>query len=202
VKATKNITSSKQVGRRSGVSGSRDDILDAASAHFAQRGYEGASLRAIATTAGVDPALIRHFFGDKDALFAAVVSDRSIVFERLAASIPGDQRTIGTRVADTYLRLWEEPDTRPILMAIVRSATTSDKAAAMLTDALAGKVQAQTGTSDSGQARRMAMAGSQLLGLAIARHIIKTPVLADLTHDELVAEVAPTIQRYFTPTKR
>jgi AcrR family transcriptional regulator len=190
----------KRPGRRAGISRSRDSILDAATELFAQYGYEGASLRSIAASADVDPGLIRHFFGDKDGLFAAVVADRTVVFERLAASVPGDQRTIGLRVTDTYLRLWEQPDTRPILLAIVRSATTSDSAAAMLRDALASKVRVHAGEQDSAGARRLAMAGSQLLGVAVARHIIKAPAIAELTHDELVAQVAPTIQRYLTGT--
>jgi AcrR family transcriptional regulator len=144
--------------RRPGGSRTRDAILDAATKLFAERGYDGASIRTIAGAAGVDPALIRHFFGDKDTLFTAVVADRTIIFERLAASLPGDPATLGHRVADTYLRLWEQPQTRPILMAIARSATTSDKAAKMLRDALARRIRADAGYADTEQARRLALA--------------------------------------------
>jgi AcrR family transcriptional regulator len=188
----------KRPGRRVGQSGSRESILDAAKKLFAEHGYDAATLRNIAACAKVDPGLIRHFFGDKDGLFAAVVADRTVVFERLAASVPGDQRTIGRRVTDTYLRLWEQPDTRPILLAIMRSATTSDSAAAMLREGLAGKVRVQIGEQDSEGARRLAMAGSHLLGIAVARHILKVPAIAELTHDDLVAQAAPAIQRYLT----
>jgi AcrR family transcriptional regulator len=155
-------------------------------------------MRNVAVLAEVDPALIRHFFGDKDGLFAAVVADRTVVFERLAAALPGDRESVGRRVADTYLGLWDGPDTRSILLAIMRSATTSDRAAAMMRDALASKVREPADGRDSEQARRLAMAGSQLLGLAVGRHIIKVPALVELTHDELVELVAPTIQRYLT----
>ena len=79
-----------RTGRRAGNSGTRDAILDAATALFAERGYEGASMRTIAAAAGVDPALIRHFFDDKDTLFATVIADRTIIFQQLAASLPGD----------------------------------------------------------------------------------------------------------------
>jgi AcrR family transcriptional regulator len=187
-----------RTGRRAGNSGTRDAILDAATALFAERGYQGASMRTIAATAGVDPALIRHFFGDKDTLFATVIADRTIIFQRLAASLPGDPSQIGTRVADAYLQLWEQPHTRSILMTIVRSATTSEKAAQMLRYALADTIRDHAGEPDHRKAQLLALAGSQLFGLAIARHIIKVPAITQLALDDLVAEVAPTIQRYLT----
>jgi AcrR family transcriptional regulator len=193
-------TAKRPTGRRPGDSGTRDAIVDAANQLFAERGYEGASMRAIAATAGVDPALIRHFFADKDTLFATVVADRTSIFDRLAASRAGDQASVGQRVADTYLRLWEQPPTRPILMAITRSATTSDKARQMLRDALDTSIHAHAGPSDPEQARRIALAGSHLFGLATARHILKVPAITQLTHRQLVAQVAPTIQRYLTGT--
>jgi AcrR family transcriptional regulator len=189
-----------RTGRRAGSSRTRDAILDAATALFAERGYEGASMRTIASAAEVDPALIRHFFGDKDTLFATVIADRTIIFQRLAAALPGDLSHIGKRVADAYLRLWEEPQTRAILMAIARSATTSEKAARMLQDALAGTIRDHAGEPDKRQAQLLALAGSQLFGLAVARHIIKVPAITQLAFDDLVAQVAPTIQRYLTAT--
>jgi AcrR family transcriptional regulator len=192
-------TRKRPTGRRAGPSGTRHAILDAAATYFSERGYNGASIRAIAAAAGVDPALIRHFFADKDTLFATVVADRTAIFERLAGSLAGDQRSIGLRVADTYLRLWEEPQTRPVLLAIVRSATTSDRAAHMLLDALGGRIRAKVG-HDTERNRCMALAGSHLFGPAVARHIIKQPSIVEMDLDTLVAQVAPTIQRYLTAT--
>jgi AcrR family transcriptional regulator len=189
-----------RTGRRAGNSGTRDAILDAATTLFAERGYEGASMRRIAAAAAVDPALIRHFFGDKDTLFATVIADRTIIFQRLAASLPGDPSQIGTRVADAYLRLWEEPKTRSILMAIVRSATISENAAQMLRDALADTIRDHVGEPDERQAQLLALAGSQLFGLAVARHIVKVPAITQLALDDLVGQVAPTIQRYLSAT--
>jgi Tetracyclin repressor-like, C-terminal domain len=118
--------------------------------------------------------------------------------ERLAGSLAGDQRTAGLRVTGTYLRLWEEPQTRPVLLAIARSATTSERAAQMLTDALDGKIRAAAGQQDAERIQRIALAGSHLFGLAVARHIIKQPSLTEMDLDQLVAQVAPTIQRYLT----
>lgn len=195
-----NSDTKTRTGRRAGHSGTRDAILDAATKLFAERGYQGASMRTIAAAAGVDPALIRHFFGDKETLFATVAAHRTTIFQQLAASLPGDPADIGARVAHTYLRLWEQPETRPILMAIARSATTSDKAAQMLREALARGIDAHLGEPDHDQAQLQALAGSQLFGLAIARHIIKVPAITQLALDDLVAQVAPTIQRYLTAT--
>ena len=189
-----------RTGRRAGHSGTRNAILDAATELFGERGYQGASMRMIAAAAGVDPALIRHFFGDKETLFATAVADRTTIFQQLAASLPGDPADIGARVAHTYLQLWEQPQTHPILMAIARSATTSDRAARMLRDALADNVRSHTSEPDNAQAQLLALAGSQLFGLAIARHIIKVPAITQLALDDLVAQVAPTIQRYLTAT--
>ena len=195
-----NTTRTGRTGRRPGHSGTRDAILDVATRLFAELGYDRASIRMIAAAADVDPALIRHFFSDKETLFATVVADRTIIFEQLAASLPGDRANVGQRVADIYLRLWEQPETRPILLAIARSATTSDKAATMLRDALAHRIRSRAGEPDNDQARRLALVGSHLFGLAVARHIIKVPAIVELSHEDLVAQVAPTIHRYLTAT--
>lgn len=187
----------KPTGRRAGDSGTRDAILDAALTLFSERGFEGASLRAIAAEAGVDPALIRHFFGDKDTLFVETVSDRAMIPSRIAAAFPGDAQDLGRRVTDTYLRMWDEPQTRPILLALARSAATSPQAAAMMRDALGARVGETIGMSiDDPRARGIALAASHLLGVAFARHVIQLPALAHAERDGLVDEIAPTIQRY------
>lgn len=194
----------RPTGRRSGDSGTRDAILDSARDLFAQRGFDGASMRAIATSAGVDPALIRHFFNDKESLFAATVGDRTTIPERLTAALAGDPDQLGQRVADTYLRMWEEPDTRPILMSLVRSAVTSDRAAKMLLDILGARVRFEDNpiAVDPARMRRVGLAASHLVGVAMARHVIHVEPIVELSHEELVAEVAPAIQRYLTGTNR
>ena len=160
----------RPTGRRPGDSGTRDAILDAALALFAERGYDGASMRAIAAAAGVDPGLIRHFFGDKETLFATTVSDRTAIPERLAASLQGGPDDLGRRVTDAYLRLWDDPQIRPILLALVRSATTSPRAAEMLRDDLEAAPPARLSDVEAAQkdilaiARRMAEAGELSLG--------------------------------------
>lgn len=190
----------RPAGRRKGDSGSKDAVLDAARDLFAELGFEGASMRAIAARAGVDPALIRHFFGDKDGLFVATMENRTQIPDRIAAALAGPPDSLGERAANTYLGLWEDPETQPILLSLVRSAMTSDKAAQLLVEAIAGRVYGAS-VSDAGELakiRGMALAGSHLFGLAVARHIFHIPVLDEMTHDELVALVAPVIQQYLT----
>ena len=186
-------------GRRPGDSGTREAILDAARMLFAERGYDGASVRAIASAAGVDPALIRHFFGDKQSLFAATVADRTSLPDRMLGAIAGDPADVGHRFADAYLSLWEDPDTRPMLQALARSAVTSAGAADMVSELLQARIRSR-GAVDDAQALRISLAGAHLLGVAFARYILRMPPLADLPHDALVAEIAPTIQRYLSGT--
>ena len=191
---------SRPTGRRPGDSGTREAILDAALRLFAERGYDGASIRAIGASAGVDPGLVRHYHRDKATLFATTLAERTAIPERLAAALHGDPATVGVRVTDTYLQLWEDPDTRPVLLALVRSATTSPQAAAMLRDALGARTRPTPESPGlvEDQAHRLALAGSHLLGVAFARHIIQLPPITALDHDSLVHHIAPTIQRYLT----
>lgn len=165
---------------------------------FAERGYDGASVRAIAQVAGIDPALIRYFFGDKEALFIATVADRTTIPERLAGALAGDPGSVGRRATAAYLGLWDDPDTRPILLALVRSATASPRAADMLRELLGSRIQAHAPAATPEFAQRIALAGSHLFGLAVARHILRVPAITALDHDTLVAMVAPTIQHYLT----
>lgn len=186
-------------GRRAGDSGTRDEILDAALRLFAAHGYEGTSIRSIAAAAGVDPALIRHFYGDKETLFATAVADRSTIPERILAAVAGDPSVAGRAFTDTYLRLWEQPDTGPILRALVRSATTSQRAADMLRETLSARGK-QTPSLGPERIGSVALAGAHLLGVAVARHIVRAEPIAALTHAQLVDQLAPTIQRYLDGT--
>ncbi|GGC08032.1 TetR/AcrR family transcriptional regulator [Cellulomonas carbonis] len=191
----------RPTGRRAGDSGTRDAILDAALALFAEHGYDGASLRAIAGAAGVDPALVRHFFGDKETLFATAVADRTTIPLQVLSQLGGDPSSAGRALTTAYLRVWEDPGTRPVVLALVRSATASPRAAEMLRDTLMSRAADQPGMTPE-RLRHIALAAAHLFGVAVARHVLKARPIADLTVEELVDEVAPTIQRYLTGTHR
>lgn len=188
-------------GRRTGESGTREAILDAARTRFADHGFDGASLRAIASAAGVDPALIRHFFGDKETLFITAMAARSQIPARLAEAAGTDGPDAGRTFADAYLRLWDDAEIRPVLLALARSALTSAPATRLLRETFVSRVLAQA-APDADRLPQVALAMSHLFGLAIARHIVGLPPIVELSHDELVDQVAPTIQRYLTGTHR
>jgi hypothetical protein len=119
----------------------------------------------------------------------------------MLGAIAGDPSDVGRRFTDAYLRLWEDPDTRTLLHALVRSAATSQGAADMVVELLQGRMRSQQGVDDV-LVQRISLAGAHLLGIAFARHILRMPPLADLSHDALVDEIAPTIQRYLSGTNR
>lgn len=190
-----------RTGRRPGPVESRDALLAAARSQFATRGYVGASVRSIATEAGVDPALIRHFFGDKKGLFTEVITiitqDPSGLQHALA--LPLEQRPAA--ITRAYLGLWESPEHRPILLATVRSAIGDEGTTAQIRDVIY-PVMASTFmpvSPDDKSFGRILIAISGLLGTAIARHILKAPALAQLSFDELVELCTPGVAAAITP---
>ena len=193
-------TAAAAAGRRPGDSGTREAILEAARAAFAELGYEKATIRGIAAQAEVDAALVCHYFGTKDELFAAAlelpVRPREI-FER---AIAGEREQIGFIITRTFLEAWEPPETRVRLMAMLRSAMTNDTAMAMVREVLTREVFGPI-TEILGVANgplRATLVGSQFVGLAVMRYIGRLEPLASASIDELVAAVGPTVQRYLT----
>ncbi len=186
------------VGRRPGANQTRDDILDAALSLFADHGYEGTSMRAIAAAAGVDPALVRHFFGHKDALFAATVLDRTTIRSRLGDALDGDPDDAGRRLASAYLHLWEDPAMSLPMAALSKSAITSRP----VMDALVGlhmpDLFDEHADALHGGAQGFVTAISHLFGIAAFRYIGKVPALADRPVDDLADELAPVIQDCLT----
>ena len=189
-----------RTGRRPGDSGTRDAILDAARRAFAERGYDQVTIRGVAETAGVDPALVHHYFGSKEGLFVAAMElpvDPAVMVEMLLA---GDRDQIGERIAGTFVSVWDQAANQHPLLALIRSAVSSEKAAAMLreflADALLRRVAERLGKAD-GQLRASLVA-SQLMGLAIARYIVRIEPLASAPPPVVVAAIGPTVQRYVT----
>lgn len=188
----------RRAGRRPGKSNTRNLLLEAARELFAERGYDGASLRDISAAAGVDPGMIRHYFGDKETLFVTAMTEQTNIPERLASAFEGPPEQLGARAADTYLRLWEDETTRQILTGLVRSAMTSPRGAELLAEVLTGRAakHAPPQENNEARARGLLLAASHLFGTAVARSVFQVPPLATMSHDELVEEIAPAIQRY------
>jgi len=190
----------RRSGRRQGETSTRDDILAAATGAFAEHGFDRATIRDIAARASVDPALVIHYFGSKEALFAQVlelpVRPRE-VFTRAAAA---DPRDMGSTVTRGFLEAWEPPEQRLRLTAILRSATTNETAMRILRDLLVREVFAPMtqllGVADG--RLRATLVGSQFVGLALLRYVGGIEPLASASVDELVAAIGPTVQRYLT----
>jgi AcrR family transcriptional regulator len=188
----------RRTGRRAGMADTRGEILAAARHVFGEQGFENASVRNVAARARVDPALVHHYFGSKQALFLAAM-ELPIDFNALVEEvIAGPRREIGTRLVRQTLALWENPATRSLLMGIVRSATTDEVAAEILRRLLSeGPILALTRASGQPDAPlRATLAGSQVVGLAMARYVIRVEPLASATSEEVVRAIGPTIQRY------
>ncbi|GAA2984126.1 TetR/AcrR family transcriptional regulator [Actinokineospora diospyrosa] len=185
-------------GRRPGPTETRAHILAAARAQFAAHGYRGATIRAIATDAGVNPALVHHFFGSKEKVFAAALDlplNPDLVVTTLLA---GPRDEIPERLVRLFLTLWSAPESSKSLHALIRSISTSEAAAAMLRQFLERAMLAKV-TEALGIPRLRATAiASHLVGLALVRYIIKVEPLASATDDEVVALLTPVLRLYLT----
>lgn len=196
-----------RTGRRGGDSGTRDAILDAARKRFAAHGYDGATIRGIAADAGVDPALVHHFFGTKERLFAAAVRlpvvPGELISAVLAAGTADPGTSLGERFVQVALGAWEVAEIRDTFLGLLRSAATSEQALVMLrefvNDAIVGRLAAAAQTADPAQARyRAALVASQVVGLAVARQVLGLEPLTRAGRDELAAAIGPTLDRYLT----
>ena len=189
-----------RTGRRPGPSGTREAILAAARRAFAERGYQHATIRQVAELAGVDPALVHHYFGTKQGLFVAAVQLPVNPVERLSAVLADDPERVGERLVETFLAIWDHATDRSPLLTLVRSAVGDEDAAAMLrefiTAEILGPIASRLGSPDA--PLRATLVGSQLIGIAMARYIVKVEPLASAPAAQVAAAVGPTIQRYLT----
>ena len=189
-----------RTGRRPGVSGTREAILDAARRAFAEQGYQRATIRGVAELAGVDPALVHHYFGTKQGLFVAAVQLPVNPVEQLSTLLADDPGQVGQQLIGVFLTVWDHAVDQSPLLALVRSAVGDEQAAAMLrefiTEEILGQVARQLGSPDA--KLRATLVGSQLIGLMMARYIIRVEPLASAPAAQVAAAVGPTLQRYLT----
>ncbi|MGW3110399.1 TetR/AcrR family transcriptional regulator [Streptomyces sp. NPDC001091] len=179
----------------------RDRILTAAREEFSERGYEKTSVRGIAKAAGVDSALVHHYFGTKEQVFEAAVS---VAFAPALAApdsiAEGPLDTVGERLTRFVLGVWENPATRTPLLAIVRSAVNNDTAAAVFRRLVAAQLLRRiAGRLDLPDAElRAELAAAQLVGTAMLRYVIKVEPLASADLERIVARLAPVVQGHLT----
>ncbi len=193
-------TRTPRTGRRPGATTTRDEILQAARRLFADRGYSGATMRAIAAEAGVDAALVVHFFGNKASLLAEAVEwpfDPAVEMPKLLVD---GKRHVGRHLVELFVRTWDEEGTRNPVLTVLRASIVEPQAAEMmgqfLRRRLFGPLMEELG-SDRPDLRGN-LAASQLVGLGLIRYVQRVEPLASAKPRDVVAWYAPTLQRYLT----
>jgi len=190
----------RRTGRRQGVSSTRRDIIRSAQKLFAERGYRGATTRAIARDAQVDSALIHHFFATKEGVFVAAIADAfqpDAILESVLVPGPG---TVGERLIRSILLLWDEPETRDPMQAMVRSAVSHDSAARLVSDFVTKQVIGQVVdvNATSHKALRTTLIGTQVIGMLMVRYMIGIEPLASLAPDAVVSLIGPVVDHYLS----
>jgi AcrR family transcriptional regulator len=175
--------------------GTRRAILGAARAAFAARGYEQTTIRAVAAQAGVDASMVMRYFGSKAGLFtAAVTMDLHVPDLR---SVPASGR--GELLVRLFVNRWEEPPSDDEMIAMLRAGVTSETVAERLQSVLSQLVtEPIAALGDERATERGTLIGAQLLGLGLCRYILRFEPLASMSADDVVAAVAPSVQRYLT----
>ncbi len=191
------VASTTRRGRRPGSPDTRATILTEARTLFAAQGYAGTSVRGVASAAGVDAALVHHYFGTKEDLFLAALRVPLDPREVLAPVAAGGLDGAGERLVRTFLSVWDNEQTRLPLLALVRG-VLEPGGERLVSDGFLRIVLGPLGSAlgvDQPD-RRMGLVASQLIGLVMARYVLKLEPLASTPAEELVATYAPTLQRY------
>lgn len=186
-------------GRRPGTPDTRAQVLAAARTSFAEKGFRGTTIRAVAGAAGVDPALVHHYFGTKDDLFLAALEMPVDPREVLAPVVAQGPDGAAERLLRTFLAVWDEPDTQVRLLAVARSVLDED-GGRLLKDGfipvVVGPVLAQL-VADRPEVR-IPLVTSQVVGLIVTRYVIALPAMVEMSADDLVTRMGPVLQHYLT----
>ena len=194
-------SSAKRSGRRPGPTTTREAIAESARRQFAELGYDRATLRGIAGEAGVDAALVVRFYGSKDALFREVMALPPTVAEAIAGLADGPTATVGRRLAEVIVGMLEDPRSRSIVVGRIRSASSHPDAAALVRETVTRDVgRLVAALTDDEPETRAVLVGSQVVGLALARHVVRVEPLASLPAADVIDYIAPTFQHYLVGT--
>jgi AcrR family transcriptional regulator len=192
-------TTAPRRGRRPGSPDTRAAILAAARQRFAQQGYAATSVRGIATAAGVDSALVHHYFGTKEDLFVASLELRIDPREIVPVVTAGGRDGAGERLVRLLLSVWDDEESRLPLMALVRS-VFEPEGKALVPEAFGRLILRPVGEAlelDDPE-RRMTLVASQLVGMVVLRYVARIEPLASAPAETLVATYAPVVQGYLT----
>ncbi|BBX59453.1 HTH-type transcriptional regulator BetI [Mycobacterium shottsii] len=191
------------MGRRRGNLDTRNAIVTTARRLFAESGYEQTSVRDIASAAGVDPALIRHYFGSKAKLFRSIVGWPFEADAMSALILSGDRDELGARLTRVFLEAWERPESRSPLLAILRGAATHEESTTLVRQFFQDQMYPQLAQPLPGPDTelRIDLAMAQLLGIAYLRHVLRLEPIASTPLEEVVARVTPTIIAHLEPSQ-
>ena len=195
----------KLMVKRSMTPGPRDErgvlsarIVAAARDEFAEHGWAGTTIRAVARASGVDPALVYHYFGSKEGLLDAATNPPQKWLESIAKvwTTPIDQ--LGAALITLLLASWADDEIGPTLRAVLQTAAhepaTREKLRSIVEGSLMGV--SQLGSDERDRLVRSGLVSSQMLGFALMRYLWKIEPIASMAEDEVVAAIAPNLQRY------
>lgn len=186
---------------RGGRTDAREQILAAAATVFGDLGYDGATIRLIAERAGVDSALVHHYFGSKADLFAAAIDIPINPASTLPEVIGTDLDSAGERLVRFVVELWDRPAFRERGVAMLRSVIGNRKTASLMVGFVSRElirhIGERIGPGDEGRTRASLVA-SQVVGLMVTRYVLELEPIASTPAEDLVAAVGPTLQRYLT----
>jgi AcrR family transcriptional regulator len=191
----------RRSGRRPGNQDTRQDILAAARDVFAAKGFDKASIRAIATAADVDPALVHHYFGTKDKLFLESMEMPIDPAELVPKALAGPREEAGERLVRLVISVWDSP-AGVAAVAMLRSAMSNEWTARLLREFVVTQVLrravAELGLPKDEAPMRASLVATQIGGLAVIRYVLKVEPVASADPETLVRAIGPTIQRYLT----
>ncbi|HEX2289429.1 MAG TPA: TetR family transcriptional regulator [Pseudonocardiaceae bacterium] len=186
-------------GRRRAGEDTRAALLDAARVEFTERGFDGATVRTIALRAGVDAAMVNHWFGGKDGLFVAAMEIPVNPAEIIPRILDGAPEQLAERILRTFLSVWDT-NGGGALAALMRSVASHEEAARMMREFVSRVVIGRivSAVAPDRPELRASLCGTQIAGLAMIRYVIRLEPLASAQHDTVVAVIAPNLQRYLT----
>jgi AcrR family transcriptional regulator len=185
-------------GRRPGRPGTREAILAAARRHFAERGYDGTTMRGVAAVAGVEGALGHYYFGSKRELFAAALELPVNPADAVVALLEEGTERLGERLLRLLLTVWDSPESGAPLRALLRSVDSQQELLRGFVEReIVGRLAEVIDGPDA--ALRASAAATQIVGLLFVRYVARVEPVASAGHDELVRLIAPSLQRYFEP---
>ncbi|TCC41173.1 TetR/AcrR family transcriptional regulator [Kribbella speibonae] len=191
-------TTGRTPGRRPGGPDTRGEIVRAARESFADKGFAATSIRAVARQAGVDAALVHHYFDSKDELFIEAMALPLDPRQVAAAILNGTREDLGRRIVTVFLGVWESDEGQQRMKAMLRSVVTSDEVARIMREGMTRMIlEPVSQFIDLPDAKlRVGLIAGHLIGMALTRYVVELEPVASADLDTLVERIAPAIQQY------